>query len=92
MFTGINPNIIISDEGFSVQVLGPTGLRYQQGERWLRVNSEILASPDGLVVHSSSIKKWNEPEGQPIADDEKKVILENIRRAFAFRNIEVEVV
>ncbi len=92
MFTCTNPNIIVSDEGFSVQVLGMTGLRYQQGQHWLHVNSESLASPHGLVVYTSSIKTWKEPQGQPISDEEKSKIIENIRHAFEFRNIEVEII
>jgi len=92
MFTCNNPNIVVNDEGFSVQVLGMTGLRFQQDDRWLHVNSESLASPHGLVVYRSSIKKWAEPEGQPISPEEKTRIVENICRAFAFRNIEVKVI
>ncbi len=91
MFTCENPNLIISDEGFSVQVLGPAGLRYQEGKRWLRISSEVLASPHGLAVYRFSIKKW-EPDGRPIGEKERNSIVENVRRAFAFRNIEVELI
>ena len=92
MFTCNNPNIIVSDEGFSVQVLGMTGLRYQQGEKSMRVNSESLASPYGLVVYQSSIEKWLEPREEVINDQERARVVDNIRRAFAFRNIEVAVI
>jgi hypothetical protein len=91
MFNCDNPNIIISDEGFPLQVLGPSGLRYKQGERWLRVSSEVLASPNGLVVYTSSIKKW-ESDGILNSDDERKAIVHNIVKAFEFRGIEIEVI
>lgn len=92
MFTCANPNIIVSDEGFSVQVLGRTGLRYQQDQYSLHINSEVLAGPHGLVVYTSSIRKWNEPNGLPITKEAKSKIVDNIRRAFGFRNIEVEII
>jgi hypothetical protein len=91
MFKCDNPNIITSDEGFSVQVLGRTGLRYQQGLSHVHVDSEVLASPHGLVIYPSSIIKWAEPDGQVIGEDEKQLIVNNIKRAFAFRNIEIEI-
>jgi hypothetical protein len=86
-----NPNIITSAEGFSVQVLGRIGLRYQQGLRHVHVDSEVLASPHGLVIYPSSIMKWAEPDGQVIGEDERQLIVNNIKRAFAFRNIEIEI-
>jgi hypothetical protein len=92
MFSCDNPNIIISDEGFSVQVLGPSGLRYVQGDRFIRISSEALAHPYGLVIYTSSIRKWEEPYNQPVEERERGIIIENIRRAFAFRNIEIEVI
>ena len=90
MFSYDNPNLIVSDEGFSVQVLGRTGLRYQQGERWLCVDSEVLAGPHGLVIYPSSVKSW-EPVHQPVSDGDKNTIVANIQRAFAFRGFEIEV-
>jgi len=92
MFKADNPNIIVSDEGFSVQVLGRTGLRYQEGNRALRIDSEVLAHPHGIMMYQSSIKAWSEPAMKPIDDDERRVIVHNIRRAFAFRNVEVVVI
>ncbi len=92
MFHSDNPNIITSDEGFSVQILGRTGLRYQQGSHWLRVSSETLATPHGIVIYRSSIKEWVEPQSEPISETARNSILENIRRAFAFRGIEIEII
>lgn len=91
MFSSDNPNLIKSDEGFSVQVLGQAGLRYQQGGRSLRISSEVLASPHGVVVYQSSIQRWEEGN-ESIGDEERRSIVDNIRRAFAFRRIKVEVI
>ena len=92
MFTCSNRNEIVSDEGFSVEILGRIGLCYREGEKCLRIDSEVLGSPYGLVVYQSSIKTWAEPEGEAIADDEKKRILANVRNALAFQGHEVEVI
>jgi hypothetical protein len=42
MFTIPRNNVIESDEGFSVEVLGRTGLLYTEGARSLQIDSEIL--------------------------------------------------
>jgi len=90
MFKCDNPNIITSDEGFLVQVLGQTGLKYQEGERSAHVSSEVLASPYGLVIYQSSIRRWE--TGGDINESQRSQIIDNIRRAFAFRNVEIEVI
>ena len=90
MFRSENPNIIISSEGFSVQILGFTGLRYEEKQDCLRVNSEVLASPHGIVVYQSSIKKWD--SGREIDEKKRDQIINNICRAFASRGVEVEII
>jgi hypothetical protein len=44
MFKILRVNVIESNEGFSVEVLGQRGLRYTEGGKSLRVASEMLAS------------------------------------------------
>ena len=90
MFRCDNPNIITSDEGFSVQVLGVTGLQYRERDATLRISSEVLASPHGVVVYQSSIKNWD--DGEVIDEARRNEIVGNIRRAFAFRGVAVEVI
>lgn len=90
MFSIPRVNVIESDEGFSVEVLGRTGLRYTEGERTLFVDSEVLMGPSGLAVFSDSISRWESPEDQEISDEEKRRILDNIRRAFRFRGLEIK--
>jgi hypothetical protein len=86
-------NVIESDEGYSVEVLGPVGLRYAQDDRVLLVDSEILAGPSGLIVYSASIKLEGSSQAQLHIDAEDRMrIIENIRAAFKFRGFEIEVV
>jgi len=93
MFDIPRPNVIKSDEGFSVEVLGMTGLLYTEGPRSLYVDSEVIAEPHGLMIYSSSIQSWKSLyEGEIINDAKRNVIVENIRRAFRFRGFEIEVI
>jgi hypothetical protein len=84
-------NVIESDEGFSVEVLGQTGLSYSEGTKTLRVDSEVLGpGPRALVVFTNSIKRWDAPHDTKSIDDaSKKRIVDNIRRAFEFRGLEI---
>lgn len=93
MFSEPRVNVIQSDEGFSVEVLGRTGLLYSEGDRHLRVNSELLVGPPWIAIWADSIKRWDAPEDAPIIDRAKQDgILDNIRRAFRFRGYEIDVV
>jgi hypothetical protein len=92
MFKIPKTNVIESDEGFSVEVLGQTGVLYSEGERTLKVDSEVLAGPAGLVIYSDSITRWASPHDQETLDaSRRKIIIENIQRAFRFRGLEIEV-
>jgi hypothetical protein len=85
-------NVIESDEGFSVEVLGRSGLRYVQGDRSLRIDSEVLARPSGMALYSASVNTWNAPHSEePISATLKAQIVESIRRAFRFQGFDIEV-
>lgn len=65
---------------------------YREGERQLLVNSELLASPSGMVIYTNSIKAWQPPFDQDQIDTAKKAqIIANIRRAFRWAGYEIEV-
>jgi hypothetical protein len=92
MFTIPRPNVIESDEGFSVEVLGRAGLRYREPPREMLVDSEVLAGPSGLVVYGHSIRKWEPPyAGEALAEGKRQEILDNIRRAFRYRGLDIQV-
>ena len=92
MFFEPRVNVIASDAGFSVEVLGRTGLRYEEGGRSMKVDSEVLAGPHSLVVYADTITNWDPPfEGARIDDVERARIVENMKAAFRFRGIEIEV-
>lgn len=89
MFTIPRLNVIESDEGFAVEVIGPTKVSYTEGKKVLYLDSEYLDGPAGLVIYKNSIKKWD----NTIEVDEKDRdrIVDNIRSAFRYRDIKIEV-
>jgi hypothetical protein len=92
MFSTPRNSVIESDRGFSVEVLGRTGLRYVEGERSLHIDSEVLAGPSGVAVYSASIRNWSPPNtDEPIDGETKARIIENLRAAFRLRGFEIDV-
>ena len=92
MFSAQRTNVIEGDRGFSVEVLGRTGLRYVEGERSLHIDSEVLAGSSGIAIYTASIKNWSPPNADESIDGGTKTrIIENIRDAFRFRGFEIDV-
>jgi hypothetical protein len=89
MFTIPRANVIASDDGFSVEVLGRTGVRYVERGRTMTIDSEVLAGPSGLVIYTDSINKWD--DGETVDDVTRQRIVENARAAFRFRGLEIQV-
>jgi hypothetical protein len=93
MFSTPKVNVVSSDEGFSVEVLGRTGIEYREGDKSAFVDSEVLAAGQGIALFRDSIKAWRPPhENEPITEKERDQIVENIRRAIEFREQPVEVI
>lgn len=92
MFFTPRVNVIESDEGFSVEVLGPEYVLYVEGPRSVHIDSEYLMGPRGLVIYPSSIKRWDAPHSTDVIDKAtRERIVENIRRAFRFSGHEIAV-
>lgn len=91
MFSIPRVNVIQSDEGFSVEV-ELTRLTYTEGPKTLHIASEIQASPGNIVIYKGTIRKWEPPyDSEPISDHKREVIIENIRRAFRFKEEWIDV-
>ncbi len=86
-------NVIKSDLGFAVEVLGQTGIRYTEGEKSIFIDSEALAKPGAIALYASSIKRWEPPhETDELESSDRDRIIENIRRAFKFKGHTLEVI
>jgi len=89
-FTIPRVNVVESDSGFQVELLGCTGLEYREGSKVLFVDSEILVH--GIAIYSDSIKHWKEPHSDEVIEIEKKQeILSNIEKAYLWRNESVKI-
>jgi hypothetical protein len=92
-FSESRVNFIESDEGFSVEVLGQTGIRYSEGPKTTFVDSEVLAEPDVILVYKGSIKYWDPPRGLDAIDgSDRERIIKNIKRAFEFRGYKLRII
>ncbi len=93
MFTIPRANVIDSDEGFSVEVLLPDGLLYKEGTKILHIESDRVIGPAILGMYKDTIRAWDPPDDGIVINKRKRDrIVDNIRRAFRFRGIEIEVV
>lgn len=92
MFSIPRPNVIESTDGFSVEALGRTGLRYSEAGKTLKIDSEVLAGPSGMVVYTDSINHWEEPHHvEPFSDADRQRVIENVKAAFRFRGYDIEI-
>ena len=93
MFTSPRPNLYESSDGFSVEVLGRTGLRYRERGRQMFVDSEVLTGPSGMALYKDTIEKWDSPhEDVAMTDSDRARILNNIRDAFRFQGFDITVI
>ena len=81
-FSEPEPNVIESSAGFSVRVLGRTGMRYSEGERSVWIDSEVLATPRAIAMLKETIRAWEGPDPGEVSATERDRIAGNIKRAF----------
>jgi hypothetical protein len=85
-------NVVESDDGVVVEVLGRTGIRYRERDRSCFVDSEVLAVP-AVAVWPSGIRNWESPhQHKPLTDEDRERILANIAAAFASQNWGLEII
>jgi hypothetical protein len=90
-FRSPRPNVIESDGGITIEVLGRTGIRYTEGGRSCFVDSEVLAVP-AVAVWPSGIRRWEPPhEEELLTDADRERILRNIAEAFASQDWGLEI-
>lgn len=86
-----SPNLYRSPDGFSVEVLGRTGLRYREGGRSFFVDAEVLVPPAGIAVYGDSITD-EEPTAEPlpVSPQVRRRILDNIGAVLALHGVPVD--
>lgn len=91
MFTIPRLNVIESDQGFSVEVLGRTGILYTEHGKRMKIDSELLMGPKAMVIYSYSISRWLPPHDCEAVDEKvRQRIMNNLMEAFRFRGAEVD--
>ena len=89
-FTEPRVNLFVCDEGFSVEFLGRNGIEYTEGEKSMRVDTEMLAPPHGVSIYQESIKKWRRPfESVSLTAEHKNRIVDNIARVIESQGLRV---
>lgn len=90
-FSEPRPNVIESTEGFSVEVLGRTGMRYTEGARSIWIDSEVLAKDWGIAMFKESIRFWEGLDPGEVSAEDRDRIADNVKRAFEACGYELEV-
>jgi hypothetical protein len=93
-FSEPEPNVIESSAGFSVRVLGLTGMRYTEGDRSVYMDSEVLAKPGpgAIALFKDRMRPWGSPPGSArLSEDESDRIANNVKRAFEACGYELQV-
>lgn len=86
-----NPNVYRSPDGFSIEVLGRTGLRYRENGRSYFVDAEVLAPPGGIAVYRGSVvQEKSSVESLPVSNQARKRILSNIHALLSARGLPVD--
>jgi len=92
MFTIPRVNVVESSDGYSVEVLGRTGIIYSESGKVMQVDSEVLAGPSGMVIYTDSMNNWDPPHsGFPLTEADRARVVENIKAAFMFRGFKIQV-
>lgn len=88
-------NVISSDEGFGVEILGHTRIRYFDGVAETHFSMEYATGISGLVIFARQNEIVGPPEssriGQALNDAEREKAVKNIRDAFQFTGWEIDV-
>ena len=93
MITSPRTNLYQSDAGFSVEVLGQTGLQYSEARKKMFIDSEVLTGPTGMMVYRSSIERWAPPHNaEPVTEQKRQQIVENIKEVFRAQGFNIDVV
>lgn len=83
VFSEPAPNVIESSAGYSIRVLGRTGLEYSERGRSVWLDSEVRAKPRAIAIYTGSAKVWMDPDQpEPLSDADRTRVVANIERAF----------
>ena len=89
-----NKNFYVSSKGFSVEILGWTGLMYCEADREMFINSERQVGGRIFTeIYAGYMSQWKPPhDSEPVTNEDRTRIIENIRELFKDLGYEIDVV
>ena len=93
MFHVSRINVIESDLGFSIEMLGRTGIKYRESDKTMFIESEILMTDVPTVaIWRDYIQSWASPHDKEQVSAQKQMeILKHICAALKWRGTQVEI-
>lgn len=93
MLTKPKPNLISSSEGWEIEVLGLTGVRYTDETGTYSVDTELLhGEPIMVVIRDRIFKKDVDGSLLEVKSRKKNVIVSRLRTAISWDGHEISVV
>ena len=84
-------NYLESTDGFIVRFVDDAIMGYEEGERKLQFQIEVISRPLGYAIYAKSIKNWDPLyESVEINVHKRNQIINNIEEAFKFAGYRVE--
>jgi hypothetical protein len=85
-------NIVISHDGYMVEIVGARGLRYSEGRRTIEVDSEAWGGERGMTIFAHSVRSWTDAEGATaVSGPDVERVVRNIVAALSFDGYSAEV-
>jgi hypothetical protein len=93
MFSIPRVNVVQSDEGFSIELLGRTGMEYREGDKIMHIESEVgMTEVPTLAIWKDWIRAWKPPHNtEQITEEKRMEILKRICAALKWRNVQVDI-
>lgn len=86
----LRPNTFQSDDASAVVFIDRFQLRYREGDRSMLIEQDLQNDPRLVAIERGSMHAWKPPhQREPVSDEKRDQIIENLRRAFATRGYQV---
>ena len=86
-FSYPRPNLIVSRDGFSVEVRGRDTLWYVEGDKKVDLFAEQVGGVEpAIIVRRGDVRAWQTAQGESaVSEPERARILANISDAFSWK-------
>jgi hypothetical protein len=85
-FTCPRPNLIVSRDGFSVDVEARSAIRYEESGKAMEIFAEWLVSTEPrIALRRRDVRGWDGEAERGLTESDRSRIVENVGRAFNYR-------